>query len=243
MIRINYIDIEQMKSIKILHIGDMQNGFTREDGNLYVQGAQNIITPTNNFLRKVRQGIFDYTLIILDTHFEEEYYQSEEGQLFPIHCEYGTTDWKLSIDISGLPNQHYLLKNQFNMWGEKGGTDIWFTSPQRKIAFDSLFHITDDPYEPTRSVPRDVFFTAMSPDHSAANIEITMIGVASDYCIKHAMEGWLARGARVTIIHDLTKGIEKETPQIIDEYRYHHKESGRLRSMASADYLHKFDRE
>ncbi|NTV78708.1 MAG: hypothetical protein HGA25_06115, partial [Clostridiales bacterium] len=167
----------------------------------------------------------------------EEYYQSEEGQLFPIHCEYGTTDWKLSIDISGLPNQHFLLKNQFNMWGEKGAADIWFTSPQKKIAFDSLFHITDDPYEPTRSVPRDVFIAAMSPDHSAANIEVTMIGVASDYCIRYAMEGWLARGARVTIIHDLTKGIEKETPQIIDEYRYHHKASGRLRSMAGADYL------
>ncbi len=231
-----------MKSIKILHIGDMQNGFTREDGNLYVQGAQNLITPTNYFLRKVRDGFFDYTLIILDTHFAEEYFQSEEGKLFPIHCEYGTTDWDLSIDVSGLPNIHYLSKNQFNMWGEKGRTDIRFTSPQRKLAYDTLFHIADDPYEPKSIVPRDDFISAMSTDHNDAIIEVTMIGVASDYCIRHAMEGWLARGARVTIIHDLTKGINKETPQILDEYQYRHYESGRLQSMTGTDYVNEFIR-
>ena len=64
-----------MKSVKILHIGDMQNGFTREHGNLYVSGAHDIISPANNFLSQVREGIFDVILVILDTHFTEEYHQ------------------------------------------------------------------------------------------------------------------------------------------------------------------------
>lgn len=238
MLQIKNTSLELMKSVKILHIGDMQNGFTRENGHLYVQGAQDIITPTNLFLRQVREGVFDYTLIILDTHFTEEYHQSEEGKLFPIHCEYDTTDWELSIDVSGLPNIQYLTKNKFDMWGEIERTNISFTSPQRQNAYGLLFHIIDDPHDPTRIVSRDDFITAMNIDRKAATIEVTMIGVASDYCIRHAMEGWLARGASVTIIHDLTKGIEKETPKILNEFQYRQYKKGRLRSVTSTEYIH-----
>lgn len=225
-----------MKPVKILHIGDMQNGFTREDGNLYVNGAQDILARANIFLRQVRDGVFDFTIIILDTHFAEEYHQSEEGKLFPIHCEYGTNDWELAIDVSGLPNIQYFMKNQFDMWGEKKEQHIPFMDPQKKITYDNLFHMVDDPHEPTRAVPRDDFITAITSGNSV-NIDVTMIGVASDYCIRYAMEGWLARGARVTIVHDLTKGIEKETLQILEENKYQSFDSGRLRSISVSEYL------
>ena len=232
-----------MKTIKILHIGDMQNGFTRQNGNLYVNGAQDIIAPMNAFLRQVKDSFFDYTLIILDTHFAEEYFLSEEGKQFPIHCEYGTTDWELSIDISGLHNPFYVMKNQYTMWGEKKEVDISFPNPQRKTAHDTLFHMVDDPHEPTRIIPRDDFITSLNPDDNSVSIEVTMIGVASDYCIRYAMEGWLARGARVIIIYDLTKGIEKETPQVLAEDQYQHYEYGRIRSISSDEYLRELARQ
>lgn len=226
-----------MKPVKILHIGDMQNGFTREDGNLYVPGAQDIIDPANTFLRQIQDGDFDYILIILDTHFTEEYPQSEEGKQFPIHCEYGTVDWELSIDISTLPRKFYLTKNQFNMWAQKSECAITTTSLLRKRAYDSLFHLVDDLDNPTRSIFRDEFISMIKSGSDDPTIEVTMIGVASDYCIRYAMEGWLTRGARVTIIQDLTKGIEKETPEVLCEDQYRNFTSDRLRSISWREYV------
>ena len=226
-----------MRPVKILDISDMQNGFMHEDGNLYIPEAQKIIAPTNNFLRQVGNTVFDFTLIILDTHFLEEYSQTEEGKQFPIHCEYGTDDWKLSVDVSGLPEKRYLMKNQFDMWGESRGLDIQFNDRNRKIAHDNLFHFIDNPHTVTKKETRDDFISSITPDTTSANIEVTIIGVASDYCNRYAMEGWLARGARVTIIQDLTKGIEKETPQILNEDRYQQYGTTRLRSVDSAEYL------
>lgn len=228
--------LKPMKKIKILTVGDMQNGFIQEDGNLYITGARDIIVPTNYFLSHVRDGVFDVILIILDTHFAEEYSLTEESKMFPIHCEYGTYDWELAVDVSGLQNTRFLTKNQFTMWGDNRLHDIPFNDPQRKTAYDNLFHIVDNPYNPTEIARRDDYLEVLCPDCDSSCIEVTMIGVASDYCNRYAMEGWLDRGAYVTIIQDLTKGIEKETPQIIDEYRPHHKD-GRLRSVVSAEYL------
>ncbi len=226
-----------MKKIKLLAIGDMQNGFTQEDGNLYIQGARDIIAPINAFLRLVRDGDFEYTFIVQDTHFAEEYGRSEESKAFPIHCEYGTRDWELSVDVSGLPNKWYLMKNQYSMWGAKGPHDIPFTDPTRKTAYDTLFHVVDDPHDPAEMSVRDDFIKAICRDYTSAALDVTLLGVASDYCNRYAMEGWLARGAHVTILRDLTKGIEKETPQVLAEDAYRHYTNGRLRAVDSAEYL------
>ncbi|WP_332448727.1 cysteine hydrolase family protein [Methanoculleus sp.] len=222
--------------MKILQIGDMQNGFTREDGNLYVRGASEIIAPANDFLRRVRDGIFDRTFVILDTHFAEEYSRSEEGRVFPIHCEYGTKDWELSIDVSGLPNKWYLTKNRFDMWSKNLPGDTSFNDPGRKIAYDTLFHFIGNPHEPREKIAREEYLRAISPGRGPAGIEVTLFGVASDYCNRYAMEGWLERGASVTIIRDLTKGIEKETSQVLNEPQYR-RYKGRLRAVDSVDYL------
>ncbi len=226
-----------MKKITILHIGDMQNGFTRENGSLYVHGAQDIIEPSNTFLQRVRSGVFDHILLILDTHFTEEYYQSDESRLFPIHCEYGSNDWELSIDTSGLNQVHYLLKNQFTMWGNKAQSDPEFSDIQRKIVYDRLFHMLDDPHHPTKIISRDNFILDLIPDPASVSLQVIMIGVASDYCIRYAMEGWLTRGAEVTILSDLTKGIDKETPEILNEPAYRKYRPERLRSISSQEFL------
>ncbi|MDN7025783.1 isochorismatase family protein [Methanoculleus sp. FWC-SCC1] len=224
-----------MQRVRLLAIGDMQNGFTREDGNLAIPGAEEILGLTNDFLRRV-DGFFDYTLIVQDTHFAEEYGRSEESRTFPLHCEYGTADWELSVDVSGLPNKHYLTKNQYDMWSRSGLHEISFDDPKRKIAYENLFHVVDDPHEPRARTTRDGFLAMLQQAGSGAAIDVTLIGVAADYCNRYAMEGWLARGARVTILQDLTKGIEKETPQVLAEERYRDYTPGRLRAVDSAEY-------
>lgn len=225
------------KPVRILQIGDMQKGFTIKNGNLYVSGAEDILGPAQEFLKKIPKSAFDYTFVILDTHFSEEYEESEEAKEFPIHCEYQTEDWELSLDVSGLPDTWYLMKNQFTMWGERKGQAISFTNPDRKIAYESLFHFVDDPRHPGQVIPRDSFLHSIVPEHDQANIEVTLFGVASDFCNRFAMEGWLSRGAKVTIVQDLTKGIHKETSFVLSECLYQKYQPDRLSAMSSQELL------
>lgn len=226
-----------MNRIKLLEIGDMQDGFTREDGNLYVPGAEGLIAPANDFLSRVGEDVFDLVLVVLDTHFREEYDGSEEAGEFPIHCEFGTRDWEVSIALPGLRNTRYLMKNSFSMWANPGKQSPFFADPARKRAYENLFHILDTPFAPTERTFRDEFLDAIVQGGSPAEIEVTLFGVASDYCNRYSMEGWLARGARVTILEDLTKGIGNETPEILAEDRYRHFVPDRLRAIGSAEYL------
>jgi len=215
----------------------MQNGFISESGNLYVSGSKDLIIPTNKFLSQLKITDFDYIFVVLDTHFAEEYQQSDEGKQFPIHCEFGSSDWDLSIDIPNLPQIYFILKNRFDMWSQHYETDITMGSPQRKNAYESLFKVIDNPLNPVSSIPRDEFISTIAPRKPETEIEVSMVGVASDYCIRYAMEGWLINNARVTIISDLTKGIEKEIDEVICEEKYRHYLPDRLRLVTSERYL------
>lgn len=221
--------------MRILQIGDMQNGFTREDGSLYVAGAREIIAPANEFLERVG-GSYDLVLIVQDTHFSETYRDSEESETFPLHCEYGTRDWEVSVAVPALPNTRYLLKDTYSMWSD-GAQASRPTDSGQRAAYEMLFHIVDDPMAPMERTPRDAFLRAIGLGGGGAEVEVTLLGVASDYCVRFAMEGWLARGARVTVLDDLTRGIEKETRQVLAEERYRAYGDGRLRPVESAELL------
>ncbi len=225
-----------MTRVRVLQIGDMQNGFTRNDGTLYVAGAQEIIAPTNEFLQRIGGGVFDLVLIVQDTHFPDAYRGSEESETFPLHCEYGTRDWELSVVVD-LPNTRYLLKDTYSMWSDDAPRAIRLDDPEQRAAYDTLFHIVDDPRAPTESIPRDDFMRAIGLGSDGADVEVAMLGVASDYCVRFAMEGWLARGARVTVLRDLTRGIENEIRQVTEEDRYRQYLDGRLRVAGSAELL------
>ncbi|MDD1719640.1 MAG: isochorismatase family protein, partial [Methanoregulaceae archaeon] len=225
-----------LRVTRVLHIGDMQNGFMREDGNLYVKGAMDLIGPADRFLRKTA-GAFDHTFIVMDTHFTEEYVGSSEAEQFPLHCEFGTGDWELSVDTSDLPCRQFIMKNRFDMWSRAGDSTPEFRDPERRAAYENLFHFVDDPLMPTRRMAREEFVQAIGQDGDPARIEVTMIGVAADYCIRFAMEGWLARGARVTVLTDLTRGIGKEAPEVLSEERYRPYLDGRLRAVDSTEFL------
>ena len=47
--------------------------------------------------------------------------------------------------------------------------------------------------------------------------EVVLFGVASDICNKAAVAGWLKRGVSVTILEDLTRGIYKQTADVLKE--------------------------
>ena len=226
-----------MNPARILDIGDMQNGFLQPDGRLSIPGARGIIGPAQAFLRAAAgSGLFDHTFVVMDTHFSEEYADSEESRQFPLHCEYGTRDWELAVDVSGLLNLRYLMKNRFSMWLERDGSGARIREPVRRAAYENLYRFVADPRDPRNGVFRDDYLRGILHGGSAAP-EVTLFGVAADFCNRYAMEGWVARGARVTILCDLTRGIAKEWPEVLSEERYRSIGPGSVRVMSSREFL------
>lgn len=226
-----------MRTIRILDIGDMQNGFLQPDGSLSILGSHTLIPPANTFLRAAQKGLFDHTVVVMDTHFSEEYAGSEESIQFPIHCEYVTRDWELAIDVSGLPDTWYLMKNRYSMWEKNEASGVRIEDPLRRMVYENLFRFVRNPHNPREGIGRDEFICGICPGPGTPALDVTLMGVAADYCNRYAMEGWLARGARVTILGDLTRGIHKEWPKVLEEEQYRCHGPGGVRVVSSKEFL------
>ncbi|MDR1694834.1 MAG: cysteine hydrolase [Lactobacillaceae bacterium] len=50
--------------------------------------------------------------------------------------------------------------------------------------------------------------------------EVYIAGLVSDICVKKAMDGFLKRGAKVTVFEDLTQGLEKSIKEVISDDKY-----------------------
>ena len=227
-----------MNPVRILDIGDMQNGFLQPDGRLSIPGARGIIRPARAFLRAAAgSDLFDHTFVVMDTHFAEEYADSGESRQFPLHCEYGTRDWELAVDVTGLPAVRYLMKNRFSMWLERDGSGARIHDPVRKAAYENLYRFVTDPHDPRNGILRDEYLFGILHGGTREPPEVTLFGVAADFCNRYAMEGWVARGARVTILSDLTRGIAKEWPEVLCEEQYRSIGPGSVRVMSSREFL------
>jgi nicotinamidase-related amidase len=104
-------------------------------------------------------------------------------------------------------------------------------------AYENLYHFVTDPHDPRDGVPRDEYLRSIVQEGPGAAPEVTLFGVAADFCNRYAMEGWVARGARVTILCDLTRGIGKEWPAVLAEERYRSIGPGSVRVMSSQQFL------
>lgn len=68
--------------------------------------------------------------------------------------------------------------------------------------------------------------------------DIYLCGLLSDVCVREAMDGFLNRGAKVTLLEDLCKGVRQQLPEIIAEPQYaEFLTGGQLRMMNSAQFL------
>lgn len=68
--------------------------------------------------------------------------------------------------------------------------------------------------------------------------EVVLLGVASDICNKAALQGWLERGAIITVLDDLTRGIYKQTYEVVREEPFRTAiQRGHLKVMTSRQFL------
>lgn len=47
---------------------------------------------------------------------------------------------------------------------------------------------------------------------------VYIMGVASDFCVKYAIMGYLQRGYNVTVLQDLCRGINKQIDEVVAEF-------------------------
>lgn len=213
-------------NVRIAEFVDIQEDFTHVDGALSInqkygckENADEIVLATNMFIEDIPYGVFDYAFQNFDTHFADEYAKSPESKAFPNpHCLFGTWGWRPSIIIDPLAEKtetYIFAKNEFDKWGSNptgiARDQIKFT-PEEEIAYDNLFAFIrveagDDPTErlatPNAGTPRDEFLK----DKVGKDTVVVLCGVASDVCDEQDMMGYLARGAKVLVLDELTRGI------------------------------------
>ena len=69
--------------------------------------------------------------------------------------------------------------------------------------------------------------------------EVVLFGVASDICNKAALLGWIKQDVKVTILKDLTRGIFKQTDEVLKEPPFAAAvANGKIKTMTAQAFLH-----
>lgn len=191
---------DDIKAKKFVVFIDTQVDFMVEGSALYVAGAEPVISKLNAFAYHLKPEEVEGVLFTFDTHYDETYPTSEEAKQFPIHCVYNTPGWRNVINpeiINRDIPKYALRKGVFNMW-----EDVV------EIQQEAIFPHASEPMD------RDVFFN----DLKAAGItDIVIVGVAADFCVKWAADGFIDRGFNVTVPRSLTAGILRDIDTVVAE--------------------------
>ena len=178
---------------------DTQRDFMAADGALSVAGAEALVPRAEAFLKGLRPEETAGLLFTFDTHEPEVYARSPEAEQFPPHCEKGTPGWE-NLLVPALVDPaiplYFLEKGVFDMWAEDG------------------LVLTDARHPDAPPLPRDAFFETLLAEGVR---EVTVLGVAADYCVKWAVEGLLVRGFSVAVPEGLTRGIARQIGQVAAE--------------------------
>lgn len=176
---------------------DTQRDFMAADGALSVAGADALVAPMEAWLAALDPADTAGVLFTFDTHVPDVYAGSAEAEAFPLHCVRGSAGWANLLDIAlvdpAIPAWR-IEKGVFDMWAEDGLT----------------IENARDPAAP--ATPREDFFAALG----ARGIrDVTVIGVAADYCVRWAIAGLVARDFRVTVPERLTRGIDRPIRAVV----------------------------
>jgi nicotinamidase/pyrazinamidase len=178
---------------------DTQSDFMHAAGALAVAGAEALIPAAEAFLRALAPEETEGVLFTFDTHEPEVYAASPEGEEFPLHCVRGSAGWDNVLDPAlvdpAIPAWR-LEKGVFDMWAEAG------------VA------IRDERRPDSPAIDRDSFFAGLL---ARGVNDVTVIGVAADYCVKWAVEGLIERGFAVSVPRALTRGIARDIDRVAAE--------------------------
>jgi nicotinamidase/pyrazinamidase len=184
---------------------DAQRDFMQADGALPVGGAEALIAPLGDWLAALRPAETAGVLFTFDTHDAGSYAESAEAEQFPLHCVRGTAGWQLVVDFAELHHAiplYRMEKPVFDMWADPGGTIEAIGDFGRTMS--RFGHM----------IARDRFFDELA---AAGVRDVTVVGVAADFCVRWAVEGLIARGFRVTVPTELTRGIVRQIDAVRED--------------------------
>lgn len=180
---------------------DTQVDFMRKNGALYVPDAELIGPKINRFFSCLCANDCSGVLFTFDTHYVDEYPMSEEALQFPPHCLYSTPGWALDCDYTCIAPEipkYMLYKSFFDMWKEdEAKTSDGHEKPEKDVL----------PFPVPRAsqgVKQSQFFARLKEEVQC----VVVIGVASDICVKFAIQGFLERGFHVITDKQLCAHIE-----------------------------------
>jgi nicotinamidase/pyrazinamidase len=185
--------------MKFVVVVDTQRDFMAADGALSVAGAEALVPASERFLAELRPEDTAGILFTYDTHEPEVYAASREAEQFPPHCVKCSGGWENMLSPAAVDPAipvYRLEKGVFDMWAEPDTA------------------LLDERQPEAAALPRDAFFERL---RSRGVGEVTVIGVAADYCVKWAVEGLLARGFDVTVPESLTRGIARQIRDVAAE--------------------------
>jgi nicotinamidase/pyrazinamidase len=185
---------------------DTQADFMDSDGKLYVQGAEEIRPRLERLAATARRrGI--PVVASGDAHRPEDPEITEEPdfqETFPPHCMAGTAgaeripetarEWNLELDEEPVPDE------RLRQISSRPGAAVLI----RKRELD----VFSNPNA-------DALLRATEPE------SVVVYGVATDFCVRCAVEGLLARGVQdLTLVTDAIRGIDEDrSSRLLGEWR------------------------
>jgi len=186
-----YIEGKWGISMKMFFAVDVQNDFMNPSGSLYVPGARKIKTGIAMLVRHAREngiplwGSMDYHM-----------HNDPEFKRFPPHCIRGTMGVSLIDEIyQNISVFRSISTNPVELVGPLGLTTDWLPVFFEKQTFDVFTN--------------PLLIDALKLANEQFNVsDVYIFGVATEYCVKAAVLGFLKYGYKVSVIESMIRGVE-----------------------------------
>jgi nicotinamidase-related amidase len=171
---------------------DVQQDFMRPDGRLYVPGSEKIIPNVNRLVEAARQG-----QVFLFSETDAHNLDDPEMRQWPPHCIKGTPGADLIPEARAsirlvIPNQQgFALPQDLGAY-------------QQVVLEKNTLDVFDNPNT-------DPLLARLGSAGSPAidrNPQFVVFGVATEYCIRYAVDGLRRRGRRVALVSDAIQAID-----------------------------------
>jgi nicotinamidase/pyrazinamidase len=178
---------------------DAQADFMLPGGRLYVPGAEKIIPNIHRLVEAVRQG-----RVLLISSADAHNADDPELRDWPPHCLKGTPGADLVAEACApsrltIPNQTgFALPENISAY-------------QQVTLLKNTLDVFDNPHT-------DALLAQLNPTGSPAfdpNPEFVVFGVATEFCVRRAVEGLLRRRRRVAIVTDAVRSLDPDKGQEI----------------------------
>ena len=171
----------EFSPISALVVVDMQHDFSDPSGSLYVSGGETIVAPITDLIRDAQRA--GATIVYTqDWHPEHTPHFAMDGGIWPVHCVMGTEGAEL---VPALPIVGPVVR--------KG------SGPEDGYSGFSVLDLTTGKTKGTE------LSTILDDDGIT---EITVVGLAGDWCVKATATDGVRLGYAVTVPLDLTRFVE-----------------------------------